>query len=275
MTRSTRVLTLLPALVFCLGMPRGAAAQRCEHEAQRTATAATSGVERVRIIARAGDLEVTGRAAVSQISARGRACTSDADDLGDLALRVRRDGGTLVLEATQPDHDMHFGNYYAYMDVVVELPQGMPVTIEDGSGNMIVAGVGAARVNDGSGNIRVSDVRGAIVINDGSGEIELSAVGGNADIDDGSGNIEITDVRGDVLIEDGSGNVTARQVTGSVRVDDGSGDIRLADVTRNVEVDDGSGSIRVERVGGDLTVDEAGSGDVSYDDVDGRVSIGD
>lgn len=276
MKRRTRVLlTLLSAFIFIVALPHRASAQRCEHEAQRTAGAATDGVQRVRIIARAGDLEVTGRVGANQVAARGRACVSEAEDLDELVLRVHRDGSTLVLEATDPDRDVRFGNYYAYIDLVVDLPQGMPVTIEDGSGNMTVAGVGAARINDGSGNMNVSDVRGGIEINDGSGEIELSGVAGSVDIEDGSGNIDIANARGDVEVDDGSGNLTARQVTGSVRIDDGSGEIRLADVTRNVFVDDGSGSIRVERVGGDFTVDEAGSGDVSYDDVTGRVSVGD
>lgn len=258
MKRRTRVLlTLLPAVVFCLALPRRAAAQRCEHEAQRTASVASDGIEQVRIISRAGDLEVTGRAGARQVSARGRACTSEADDLAELTIRVRRDGSTLVLEATDPDRDLHFGSYYAYLDLVVDLPQGMPVIIDDGSGNITVAGVGAARVNDGSGNIEMTDVRGAL------------------EIEDGSGNIELAGARGDVEIADGSGNLTVTRVTGSVRIDDGSGEIRLADVSRNVHVDDGSGSIRVERIGGDFTVDEGGSGHVSYDDVTGRVSVDD
>ena len=258
MKRRTRVLpTLLATLLFCLVVPRAAAAQRCAHEAERTAAAATSGVERVRIVAHAGDLQVNGRSGAQQVSARGRACSSDAEDLAELTIRVRRDGAALIIEATDPDRDVRFGDHYAYMDLVVDLPQGMPVTIEDGSGNITVTAVGAARVNDGSGDIRMSDVGGAI------------------EIEDGSGNIEIEEARGDVEIEDGSGDVGLRHVTGSVRVDDGSGEIRIADVTRSVHVDDGSGSIRVERIGGDFIVDDAGSGDVSHDDVEGRVRVGD
>ena len=258
MQRHIRVpLTLVSAFVFCLGMPRPAAAQRCAHEAQRTATAPIDGIERVRIIAHAGDLEVTGHAGTDRIAARGRACSSDAGDLAELAIRVRRDGSTLVLEATDPERNARFGSHYAYIDLVVDLPQGMPVSIDDGSGNASVTSVGAARISDGSGNLRIRDVRGTLEIEDGSGNIELSGVAGSVAIEDGSGNVEIDDVRGDV------------------EIDDGSGEIRVAGVTRNVRVNDGSGSIRAERVGGDFTVDEGGSGDVTYDGVDGRVSIGD
>lgn len=258
MKRRTRVLlTLLPAFIFCLAMPRRAAAQRCEHEAQRTATTASDGIERVRVIAHAGDLEVTGRAGSSQVSARGRACTSDAEDLAELTIRVRRDGATLILEATDPDRHVRFGTYYAYLDLVVELPQGMPVSIEDGSGNLVVTAVGATRITDGSGNMRIRDVRGTVEIEDGSGNIELSGAAGSVDIEDGSGDIAIDDVGGDV------------------DVDDGSGEIRITDVTRSVRVADGSGSVRVQRVGGDFTVDEGGSGNVVYDDVNGRVSVDD
>ena len=276
MKRRTPILPrFLPVVVFILILPRGASAQGCEHEAQRTASAASAGVERVRIIAHAGSLEVTGRGGASQVAARGRACASEADDLAELVIRVHREGATLVVEATHPDDDNSSRNDYAYLDLIVDLPQGMPVSIEDGSGDMTVTGVGAARVNDGSGDIRLRDIAGALDVNDGSGEITIANVSGSVDIEDGSGNIEISTARGDVEVNDGSGNVTADEIGGSVRVDDGSGEIRLTDVVRSVTVDDGSGSIRVERIGGDFTVDEAGSGDVSYDDVTGRVRIDD
>lgn len=267
---------LLPLILFCLVTPRGARAQQCEHEAQRTGSGATGGVERVLVIAHAGSLEVTGRAGATQATARGRACASDADDLAELTLQVRRDGSTLVIEANDPDDNRHMGNHYAYLDLVVEVPQGMAVRIEDGSGDLRVAGVGAAVLHDGSGDLIASDIRGDLRIDDGSGDIEVSNVAGSVEIDDGSGDVEIVDVRGSVGIEDGSGDARVRGVGGSVRVEDGSGEIRIVEVTRDVLIDDdGSGSIRVDGVGGDFTVDNDGSGDVSYTGVQGRVSVPD
>ena len=256
---------------------RAQRAGKCAHEAQRTGASATAGVERILILAHAGSLDVTGRTGVTNATARGRACASDADDLAELNIRVRREGSTLVIEATDPDDDINWRNgHYAYLDLTVDVPHGMAVEIEDGSGDMTVAGVGAARLHDGSGNLRANDVRGALYINDGSGDIEVARVAGSVEIEDGSGEIDLVDVRGSVVIEDGSGDVRTRDVGGSVRIEDGSGEIRITQVVENVVIDDdGSGSIRVEGVGGDFTVDDDGSGDVSYDDVRGRVSVPD
>ena len=266
------LLVLLPAAILIL--PRGAAAQ-CEHGADRSASSELSGIERVRVIAGAGSLEVTGRAGVSGMTARGRACTSERDDLDDLRLDVRREGSTLVLEAMHPDRNVRFGSYYARIDLVVDVPQGTAVVIDDGSGDLEVRGTGATRIDDGSGNMIVRDVRGALEIEDGSGNIEIAVVAGAIEIDDGSGNVELEQARGSVEIGDGSGDIRVNGAQ-SVRLSDGSGEIRVMNVSGNVTIEeDGSGSIRVEDVGGSLTVDDDGSGDVRYTNVTGRVSIPD
>jgi DUF4097 and DUF4098 domain-containing protein YvlB len=273
---SGRMLARIPLVVFCLVLPGRGYAQDCEASADRSATGSLSGVDRVHVIAGAGSLEVTGRAGATALSARGRACVSERNELEDVRLEVRREGSTLVLEAKYPDeHHVQLGNYYARLDLEVNVPEGTAVYIEDGSGNLTFSGTGATRVDDGSGEMRGSDIRGALVIVDGSGNIDLRGVAGAIEIEDGSGEIEIEQARGAVEIEDGSGEIRVRNAE-SVRVSDGSGDIRLADVNGNVVVDeDGSGSIRVEGVGGNFTVDDDGSGSVSYRNVSGRVSVPD
>ena len=265
-------LALIPVAILIL--PRGAQAQ-CEHSADRSATSALMGVDRVHVIAGSGSLEVTGRAGATGMSARGHACASEREDLDDLQLDVRREGSTLVVEAMYPDHDVHFGNHYARIDLVVDVPQGTSVVIEDGSGDLEFSGTGATRVNDGSGNLRGRDVRGALEIEDGSGDIELIGVSGAIGIDDGSGEIDVEQARAGVEVDDGSGDI---RVSGAqtVRVSDGSGEIRVSNVVGNVTIDDdGSGSIRVDGIGGNFTVDDDGSGDVRFTNVTGRVSIPD
>lgn len=265
-------LALLPLAIFIL--PRGAAGQ-CEHGADRTAMSALTGVERVHVIAGSGSLEVTGRAGATGMAARGRACTSDSEYLDDLRLDVRREGSTLVVEAMYPDDNVHFGSYYARIDLEVDVPQGTPVVIDDGSGDLRFSGTGATRVTDGSGSLSGRDIRGSLEIEDGSGDIELVGVSGAIDIEDGSGEVDIQQVRGAVQVDDGSGDIDVDGAQ-SVLVSDGSGEIRVANVSGNVTVDDdGSGSIRVQGVGGNFTVDDDGSGDVRYTNVTGRVSIPD
>lgn len=268
-----RIMLALPAALFCLVLPRSAAAQ-CQHEAQRTAAAPTSGVERVVVIAGSGSLEVTGRAGVTQAVARGRACASDADRLREIDIDVRREGSTLVIEALYPDESFRMGNRYARLDLTVHVPEELSLRVEDGSGDASISGVGETRVDDGSGNLAVRDIGGSLTVEDGSGNLEIAGIAGDVEVDDGSGDIRMSDVRGAVRIGDGSGNMRIRGVGGSVRVEDGSGEIRIAEVTRDVLIDDdGSGSIRVDGVGGNFTVDDDGSGGVSYDAVQGRVSV--
>ena len=110
----------------------------------------------------------------------------------------------------------------------------------------------ALQVDDGSGSIRIENVRAAVRVDDGSGSIKIRSVG-TLEIDDGSGSIVVEDVAGDVDIVDGSGSINVAGVSGSVTIDDGSGSITVSDVER------------------DLTIEEAGSGSVNVSNVKGRV----
>jgi DUF4097 and DUF4098 domain-containing protein YvlB len=107
------------------------------------------------------------------------------------------------------------------------------------------------RVDDGSGSLEVSNVRGDISLDDGSGGITLDEVGGSVRIDDGSGAISITGAGGDVTINDGSGGIKVRGVAGSVTVDDGSGSIDVSNVEEDfIVTDDGSGGINFSNIAG-------------------------
>ena len=108
-------------------------------------------------------------------------------------------------------------------------------------------------------------------IDDGSGEVKITQINGNIQIDDGSGEITIHDIQGDVDIDDGSGTVDVRDVAGSVTVDDGSGTIELNNIEENVKVSDGSGSIYIDDVGGDVIIKDDGSGSVNIKNVKGKV----
>lgn len=271
--RSIRL--LLPALLFCLVLPRGARAQSCEHEARRTATSAMSGVERVHVVSHSGSLEVRGVANATTASASGIACASSADLLDDLRIEARRSGSTLIIEATHPDDGFRMGRTYARIDMVVQVPLGTAAIVEDGSGDVELAGLGATRLEDGSGNVIARDLRGDFIVDDGSGNVEITGVAGSVEIDDGSGDIVVEDVRGSVAVDDGSGDIRIRRVGGSVRIgDDGSGDIRVSEVTRDVLIDeDGSGSVYVDDVGGDFVVRDDGSGTIRHTGVRGRVDV--
>ncbi|TLS48567.1 hypothetical protein FE782_30105 [Paenibacillus antri] len=121
------------------------------------------------------------------------------------------------------------------MDVTVRIPRAMAVTIEDGSGDLVVRNVG-----------------GTLVVLDGSGDADIAEIGGATTVTDGSGSLRIERVDGNLVVTDGSGDATVKDVTGSLTITDGSGDID------------------VDGVGGDLIVTDDGSGDLRSVGVQGR-----
>ena len=111
-------------------------------------------------------------------------------------------------------------------------------------------------IDDSSGSIEISNVRGDIELTDGSGSISMDRVGGNLTIEDGSGSIRITGAGNDVRIVDGSGSIDIDDVGGSVVVDDGSGSIEVRDVARDLIIeDDGSGGLRYSGIQGRVEED--------------------
>ena len=229
----------------------------CRYEEPREVSAAAAGVSSVRIDASSGSLDVIGGRGAT-IKASGTACVSDRTYLGETTLTLRKEGGTLVIEArTAEARGGWFGSGYANLPFVVEVPSNLPIDIEDGSGPLTVKGVSSVSIRDGSGPIEVSDVTGDLRVRDGSGATLLERIGGTVRIVDGSGSIDVKGVGRDVIVEDdGSGSIDIRDVTGSVTIED-----------------DGSGSIEVRSIGGDFTVRDDGSGGISFKDVKGRVSI--
>ena len=245
----------LPVL-FSLVIAVPLAADDCRHTAPRQVSAPSDGIRVVEVRAAAGSLVVRGVAA-SGVRATGTACSSSADALDDIRLVSSRSGDRLVIEATMPEGSWSFGwHSQRRLDFTVELPQTLPVEIDDGSGSIEVRNVAAVKIDDGSGSIDVRGVRGTVSVKDGSGGLDITDAG-DVRVNDGSGSIQIDSIRGGVVIdEDGSGSIEISNVTGNVVIDD-----------------DGSGSIDVRNVGGDFTVRDDGSGGVTVHDVRGKVSV--
>lgn len=229
----------------------------CRHSADRSATVDASNVRMLRVDAGSGSLKVVGKPGLRSVIIRGKACASSNDLLDDIKLEARREGSDVVVRANVHDDDHHVswrGNQYARLDVVMEVPAGMAASIDDGSGDMELEGLGNLDVDDGSGGIVAMNI-GSIVLDDGSGEIDLS------------------DVHGTVEINDGSGEITLHNIDGAIDIEDGSGEIRVRNAKQNVRIRDSSGDIDVADIGGDFIVPSDGSGGIDYDNVRGRVDI--
>ena len=243
-------------LILLLSAPLPALAWGdCDHKADRQASEGLEGVERLVIVARAGDLRLEESTDSARLSATGRACASSAELLEGTQISTRRSGTTLHIEADIPK--THGWNVQARLDLEIQVPSNLPVEVEDSSGDISAEGVKLNKIKDGSG------------------DIALRETSGDLRIDDGSGDIRIQSHRGNIELEDGSGDARLAEIDGSVRVlEDGSGDLSMKSVSGSVEVEsDGSGDIFAGGVGGDFIVARAGSGDVRHRDVKGRVDI--
>ncbi len=228
--------------------------EECRFSAPREATLDAASAAEVVIEAGAGSLKVIGRTGLRQVRVRGMACASDRDLLEEVRLSATRSGNSIHVKSADDDLDLR-NREYARIDVVIEVPEGMPADINDGSGGIELSGLGDVRLDDGSGEIDGHELAGRVEIHDGSGEIRL------------------TGVRGDVIIEDGSGEIELADVDGSIDIEDGSGEIVLSRVGRNVSIADSSGSIDVDNVAGSFTVRNDSSGDIHYSAVKGAVRV--
>jgi len=228
-------------------------------ETVKTLTLPAEGLAKVEINSGAGSLNVTGHegAATVEVEARivveGISDKDMADYIKDhVELELRESGKAAVLVSHIRDRGFFALRRSARIDLTVKIPATLALEVDDGSGSMEIADIGAdVRIDDGSGEMSIRRVSGNVRIEDGSGGITVESVEGSLDVTDGSGEIEIRDVKGDVSLDDGSGAVTVRRVGGEVIVDDGSGSLEIDDVGKDVIIKHkGGGSLDITNVKG-------------------------
>lgn len=249
---------IVAVLVAALALAPGVVlADDCDHSADREARLEAEGAKRLRVIARAGSLEIQGRAGVAAVEVSGRACASSPDQLEEIRIATSRSGDVLTVRAEIPEPSFGWRSY-ARLDLSLEVPSGIHLEVDDSSGSAVIRDVASLEIEDSSGGLEIERIGGDVEISDSSGSISVNVVEGNVRVrEDGSGSMTLTDVRGDVEIEeDGSGSISVRRVRGSVYVgEDGSGSISVADISGDLTVDDdGSGGIYVEDVGGEVRI---------------------
>ena len=235
-----------------------------DYTSPRNADVDARGAKTIEVRAGAGSLRIEGRPGISEVHVRGTARASSRGRLADIKLIAERRGDIVYIKSDMPD-DNGTGFWNAVrgdwgnmqLDLVIEVPETVPLDVEDGSGESKFIGVGPLKLVDGSGNL------------------EINGAKGDVSVDDGSGNMKIENVEGAVHVTDGSGEITARNIVGDFVVeDDGSGGIDVASVGGSMRVEeDGSGGIDVDRVAGDFVVGRKGSGSIRSSGVKGKIDI--
>lgn len=227
--------------------------------------------ESLRVDAGAGKLVITGSTRTDEVHVTATLCASDQDRLA--ALDVTLDGGRLDTDYPRNGGSGWFGgNRYARIDLVVKVPAGMNLRVEDSSGSVEITGVGEVEIDDGSGSMQLRGVA-AVVIEDGSGSLRIEDVAGSVTVEDGSGSLRIEEVAGNVTVNDGAGSVRIRTVGGDVSISDGAGSIEVTSVGGTVRIGAGSGSVTVRDVEGDLVVTDTRRSRIRYSDIRGVLDL--
>jgi DUF4097 and DUF4098 domain-containing protein YvlB len=216
------------------------------YEEERELTLDSRGIDMLNIDNGAGSMDIRGVSGASEITVTATVLVPGRNDdkarkkiEDELVLTLEKKSDVAVLKAYFDE-----GGFFNFGDspsvsLVVSMPEGMHL-----------------EVDDGSGSIEINNVRGDVMLDDGSGSIDMTEVGGEVEIDDGSGSISVRTVGGDISINDGSGSIKVRGVAGTVTVDDGSGSIDVSDVEEDlIIVEDGSGGLDFSNIAGRVETD--------------------
>lgn len=250
-----RTLVLLPLLLI----PLMAAADECRYSAPRNLHDDLAGVRGVQIELHSHDMHLVGSGGSRALDITGRACASSEAKLSNLQVTSHREGDQLIIDVGGNNNiDVSFfGVSYENLDLQIQLPSTMPVTVNTGSGDAYVSGLNQVDAQTGSGDLHINNIAGAVSVTAGSGDVEIADIGSLRAGSVGSGDVKALGVRSDVHI-------------GSV----GSGDVVLDKVDGNVDVGTlGSGDLTVRNVRGNLTVGAKGSGDVTHSNIGGKISV--
>jgi len=116
----------------------------------------------------------------------------------------------------------------AVFDFSISTPSETEVRVESGSGDQSVRNLkGPVTAKAGSGDIQVQDVEGHVEIDTGSGDIAVVRVHSGVSASIGSGDLGLGEIGGEVSVRIGSGDTQLRHLGGSMHVASGSGDVNL------------------------------------------------
>lgn len=250
----------------------------CAFTAERRVELDAASLSALEVRAGAGDLEIRGEPGLKTATAVGRACAS-TQELLDQSKLLKSGGGdeaSIAVELPESMSGGWFNESYAYIDLVVRVPETTGLDVTDSSGDTTVERVASLDVKDSSGDLTIRDIRGEVRVDDSSGDIEIARAGAVTINHDSSGDIDIDEVEHDaVVLNDSSGDIAIDDVHGNATVkSDSSGGIEFSRIRGNAEVgSDSSGGITATDIGGDFIVRSDGSGGISHDKVLGRVQV--
>lgn len=228
-------------------------AQSANVRLQENLSLAADSLNRFDINAGAGALIIKGDDSATEIEVKADIRTTEDKNF---ILELDRSGNTARLVAKHNSHSGFWNGSSPKIDLTITMPSSLMLDIDDGSGEIKLSNINNdVNLDDGSGAAKLENIKGNVKVDDGSGELVIKHVEGNIDLQDGSGGLTVANVTGDVDIEDGSGGLTVKDVTGKVTIDDGSGSINVSGAGALKIIDAGSGGLSISEVKGEVDID--------------------
>lgn len=216
------------------------------------------GINALEVRAVSGDLDIRGVSRPAQLTAKGTACAQRRyrDRVDEIRIVEERDGTLLRIIAHVPERS-NGGSLIGALDLELIVPNDLPLTVYDSSGDITLENSGPLTLTDSSGDVELRQVNGDITVNvDSSGDLDIVGAG-IVDINaDSSGHISIKDAQSVRIGRDSSGDIDVGNIAGDVYVGvDSSGDIDVVNIAGSLTVQrDGSGSIYHRRVAGSVNI---------------------
>lgn len=253
---------MLPAIVgvtsvLLMPIPGVASAYYCDYSREISKNIDATKAVNLKVMARAGLLEIKGEDGVDEISITAKLCAENKEALSKMGVDSKVKGKTIHIETVIPRSGGWNDNDSKSIDLLLTVPTKLHLEVDDSSGEARVEAVESLSMNDSSGALHIDDIGENVEVNDSSGALSIRNVRGDVEVSDSSGSIEIEDVAGEVFVKV-----------------DSSGEIRAKNIGKNVVIGkDSSGSITVKNVKGDFVVRQDGSGGITYKNIGGNVDI--
>lgn len=240
----------------------GLAVDSCLVTTVDTTIVSSLGLEALRMRIPAGSVRIAGRPDAAEARIIARRCASRSELFEALHLEVSPTPPDLTIGFQQPTHLFsRTRGSVARIDVVVEVPESIAVSVEGELGPVEVSDVGSLRLDTSLGDVRVVNVDGDVTLTTGVGEVVVGEVGGSVVIAADVGDIHVWEIAGDLTVKEGhTGWVEIARIEGAVVIEDGqAGNVAVSDVVGDLQVGHmAEGRLGVKDVAGHIATADSG-----------------
>ncbi len=168
----------------------------------------------------------------------------------------KQEGNTLLIRS-KAKHSWQIGWFSSEGTIDIQMPPGMAISLDTGSGDCHVSGAADEDVScdTGSGDVKLDGTVKNLKADTGSGDVtvRLDKPALRVHFDTGSGSVDFNGGAQDFYADTGSGDVTAVGLLGSAKFDTGSGDVKAEwaelPASSSLRIDTGSGDVHLSLPG--------------------------